>query len=59
MAKAQKPGCGWRVLTGTLRSFQPVYHPWVDAIVRLWMMLHDTLTRYHRHWSMKALLGSV
>ena len=39
--------------------FQPVYHPWVNVIERLWKTLHDTVTRNHRHRSMKALMGSV
>ena len=39
--------------------FQPVYHPWVNVIERLWKTLHDTVTRNHRHGSMKALMGSV
>ena len=38
--------------------FQPVYHPWVNVIERLWKTLHDTVTRNHRHGSMKALMGS-
>lgn len=39
--------------------FQPVYHPWVNVIERLWKTLHDTVTRNHRHPSMKSLMGSV
>ncbi len=39
--------------------FQPAYHPWVNDIERLWKTLHDTVTRNHRHPSMKALLGAV
>ena len=39
--------------------FQPVYHPWVNVIERLWKTLHDTVTRNHRHRSMKSLMGSV
>ena len=39
--------------------FQPAYHPWVNNIERLWKTLHDTVTRNHRHSSMKKLLGAV
>ena len=39
--------------------FQPVYHPWVNVIERLCKTLHDTVTRNHRHYSMKALTGAV
>ena len=39
--------------------FQPVYHPWVKVIERLWKTLHDTVTRNHRHRFMNALMGSV
>ena len=28
--------------------FQPVYHPWVNVIERLWKAMHDTVTRNHR-----------
>ena len=28
--------------------FQPVYHPWVNVIERLWKTMHDTVTRNHR-----------
>ena len=28
--------------------FQPIYHPWVNVIERLWKTLHDTVTRNHR-----------
>ena len=38
---------------------QPVYHPWVNVIERLWKTLHDTVTRNHQHPSMKALLDAV
>ena len=34
--------------------FQPVYHPWVNRIERLWKQLHDTITRNHRHPTMEA-----
>ena len=39
--------------------FQPIYHPWVNVIERLWKTLHDTVTRNHRHRSMIALMDSV
>ena len=39
--------------------FQPVYHPWVNAIERLWKQLHDTVTRNHRHATMKQLMQAV
>ncbi len=39
--------------------FQPIYHPWVNDIERLWKTLHDTVTRNHRHPSMKKLLRAV
>lgn len=39
--------------------FQPAYHPWVNDIERLWKTLHDTVTRNHRHPSMKKLLRAV
>ena len=39
--------------------FQPVYYPWVNVIELLWKTLHDTVTRNHRHRSMKALMGSA
>ena len=39
--------------------FQPAYHPWVNDIERLWKTLHDTVTRNHRHPSMKKLLYAV
>ena len=28
--------------------FQPVYHPWVNQIERLWKTMHDTVTRNHQ-----------
>ena len=28
--------------------FQPVYHPWVNQIERLWKAMHDTVTRNHQ-----------
>ena len=39
--------------------FQPAYHPWVNDIERLGKTLHDTVTRNHRHPSMKKLLYAV
>ena len=39
--------------------FQPVYHPWVNRIERLWKQLHDTITRNHRHPTMEALMTAV
>lgn len=39
--------------------FQPVYHPWVNEIERLWKQLHDNVTREHRFASMKQLMQAV
>ncbi len=39
--------------------FQPVYHPWVNQIERLWKALHDTVTRNHRYKKMEDLMISV
>lgn len=39
--------------------FQPVYHPWVNDIEKLWKQLHDTVTRNHRHTAMDALMHAV
>ena len=39
--------------------FQPVYHPWVNRIERLWKALHDTVTRNHRCKTMHELMISV
>ena len=39
--------------------FQPVYHPWVNRIELLWKQLHDTVTRNHRHSTMKSLMEDV
>ena len=39
--------------------FQPVYHPWVNVIERLWKALHDTVTRNHRCRSMFELCQHV
>jgi hypothetical protein len=36
--------------------FQPVYHPWVNDIEKLWKKLHDTVTRNHRHTTMPSLM---
>jgi len=39
--------------------FQPVYHPWVNKIERLWKQLHDNVTRNHRFATMKQLMQAV
>lgn len=39
--------------------FQPAYHPWVNAIEKLWKKLHDTVTRNHRHTTMTSLMRAV
>ena len=39
--------------------FQPVYHPWVNVIERLWKAMHDTVTRNHRCRSMYELCQLV
>jgi transposase len=39
--------------------FQPVYHPWVNAIERLWKQLHDNVTRNHRCATMPQLMNRV
>lgn len=39
--------------------FQPVYHPWVNRIELVWKQLHDTVTRNHRHSTMKTLMEDV
>lgn len=39
--------------------FQPAYHPWVNAIERLWKALHDTVTRNHRHTTLDQLMCAV
>ena len=39
--------------------FQPVYHPWVNRIERLWKQLHDTVTRNHTWLTMEALMNAV
>lgn len=39
--------------------FQPVYHPWVNVIERLWKQLHDNITRNHRCPTMTQLMSNV
>ncbi|MCP5150375.1 MAG: IS630 family transposase [Chromatiales bacterium] len=39
--------------------FQPVYHPWVNRIERLWRAMHDTVTRNHRCKDMTELCSNV
>ncbi len=39
--------------------FQPVYHPWVNVIERLWKAMHDTVIRNHRCRSMFELCQYV
>ena len=39
--------------------FQPAYHPWVNAIERLWKAMHDTVTRNHRHATLDQLMRAV
>jgi transposase len=39
--------------------FQPVYHPWVNRIERLWKQLHDTVTRNHRCANQQKLMKAV
>ncbi len=39
--------------------FQPVYHPWVNQIERLWRAMHDTVTRNHRCTTMRELCQNV
>jgi transposase len=39
--------------------FQPVYHPWVNEIERLWKTMHDTVTRNHRCRSMTELCQHI
>jgi transposase len=39
--------------------FPPAYHPWVNAIERLWKALHDTVTRNHRYKSLDQLMRAV
>jgi transposase len=39
--------------------FQPAYHPWVNAIERLWKAMHDTVTRNHRYSTLNELMQAV
>ena len=39
--------------------FQPVNHPWVSDIERLWKQVHDTVTRNHRCTTMAQLMVNV
>ena len=39
--------------------FQPVYHPWVNVIERLWKQMHDTVSRNHRCRTLADLLCDV
>lgn len=39
--------------------FQPVYHPWVNVIERLWKAMHDTVTRNHRYSTLDQLMRAV
>lgn len=39
--------------------YQPVYSPWVNHVERLWLALHDTITRNHQYRSMWQLLKKV
>lgn len=39
--------------------FQPVYHPWVNVIERLWKQLHDAVTRNHTYANMRQLMSAV
>ncbi|MFQ5660202.1 MAG: IS630 family transposase [Gammaproteobacteria bacterium] len=39
--------------------FQPVYHPWVNRIERVWKQLHDSVTRNHRCATMNQLMHAV
>ena len=39
--------------------FQPVDHPWVNNIERLWKQVHDTVTRNHRCTTMAQLMVNV
>ena len=41
------------------RLFQPVYHPWVNHIERLWKQLHDTVTPNHRCKDLDTLMNAV
>lgn len=39
--------------------FQPVYHPWVKVIERLWKAMHDTVTRNHRFTNLNDLMRAM
>ena len=39
--------------------FQPVYHPWVNEIERLWKSMHDTVTRNHQCRTINELMSHV
>ena len=39
--------------------FQPVYHPWINNIEKLWKQLHDNVTRNHRCANMQQLMEAV
>ena len=39
--------------------FQPVYHPWVNRIERLWKQMHETVTCNHRWPTMDKLMVAV
>lgn len=41
------------------RLFQPVYHPWVNRIEKLWRQLHQTVTRHHTCQDLDGLLNRV
>lgn len=41
------------------RIFQPVYHPWVNRIERLWEQLHATVTRHHKFDDLETLMDAV
>lgn len=39
--------------------FQPVYHPWVNRIERLWKQLHENITRNHCYPKLESLMQAV
>jgi len=39
--------------------FQPAWHPWVNRIERLWLQMHETVTRNHRCSTLEELLSHV
>ncbi|EEF2249740.1 IS630 family transposase [Salmonella enterica subsp. enterica serovar Infantis] len=39
--------------------FLPTYSPWLNPIERLWLPLHETITRNHQCWYMWQLLKQV